>query len=98
MPSKSRPTDTRRMRPWPSTFSSGFPGNSRRPHRTMEKDGLPEDLRRERWFVLALMAVLLYGVYYAYNSVVPLAGALIRARGISRAQYGLLFSYYSLPN
>lgn len=58
----------------------------------------PEDLRRERWFVLALMSVLLYGVYYAYNSVVPLADSIIREFGISRAQYGLLYSYYSVPN
>jgi predicted MFS family arabinose efflux permease len=64
----------------------------------MEKEGQSEDLRKERWFVLALMAILLYGVYYAYNSVVPLADAIIREFGISRAQYGFLFSYYSIPN
>ena len=64
----------------------------------MENAVPPEDLRRERWFVLALMSVLLYGVYYAYNSVVPLADSIIREFGISRAQYGLLFSYYSVPN
>jgi len=57
-----------------------------------------EDGRRERWFVLALMGVLLYGVYYAYNSVVPLADAIMSEFGISRAQYGLLFSSYSIPN
>jgi predicted MFS family arabinose efflux permease len=64
----------------------------------MENAALPEDLRRERWFVLALMSILLYGVYYAYNAVVPLAESIIRGFGISRAQYGLLYSYYSIPN
>lgn len=64
----------------------------------MEKDGLPDIINRKRWLVLSLMAILLYGVYYAYNSVVPLADAIIREFGISRAQYGLLFSYYSIPN
>ena len=57
----------------------------------MEKDGLPDIINRKRWLVLSLMAILLYGVYYAYNSVVPLADAIIREFGISRAQYGLLF-------
>jgi predicted MFS family arabinose efflux permease len=58
----------------------------------------PADLRRERWMILALMSILLYGVYYAYNAVVPLADSIIRQFGISRAQYGLLYSYYSIPN
>ncbi|OGD24533.1 MAG: hypothetical protein A2Y69_10635, partial [Candidatus Aminicenantes bacterium RBG_13_59_9] len=64
----------------------------------MESAPPPQDLRRERWLVLALMSILLYGVYYAYNAVVPLADAIIKEFGISRAQYGLLYSYYSVPN
>ena len=64
----------------------------------MESAPPPQDLRRERWLVLALMSILLYGVYYAYNAVVPLADSIIREFGISRAQYGLLYSYYSVPN
>ncbi len=64
----------------------------------MEKDLLRDSDQRQRWFVLALMGFLLYGVYYAYNSVVPLADSIIKAFGVSRAQYGLLFSYYSIPN
>jgi MFS family permease len=64
----------------------------------MENTAPPFDLRRERWLVLALMSILLYGIYYAYNAVVPLADSIIREFGISRAQYGLLYSYYSIPN
>jgi predicted MFS family arabinose efflux permease len=64
----------------------------------MENAAPPSDLRRERWLVLALMSILLYGIYYAFNAVVPLADAIIKQFGISRAQYGLLFSYYSVPN
>jgi predicted MFS family arabinose efflux permease len=64
----------------------------------MENVSPPEDSHRQRWPVLALMSILLYGVYFAYNSVVPLADSIIREFGISRAQYGLLFSYYSIPN
>jgi len=64
----------------------------------MEKAAPPSDLRQERWLVLALMSILLYGVYYAYNAVVPLAEAIIKEFDISRAQYGLLYSYYSVPN
>jgi predicted MFS family arabinose efflux permease len=65
---------------------------------SLDNSDPPDKELRRRWFVLGLMAALLYGNYYAYNSVVPLADALIRTFGISRAQYGLLFSYYSIPN
>jgi hypothetical protein len=70
------------------------PGRSDNP----ERDLRPIPRSQERWFVLALMSILLYGVYYAYNSVVPLADSIIKAFGVSRAQYGFLFSYYSIPN
>jgi len=47
---------------------------------------------------MVMMGFVIFGLYYAYDSVVPIANEIIKNMGITRAQYGLLFSYYSLPN
>jgi len=57
-----------------------------------------ERVLRLRWIVLVMMGLVVFGVYYAYDSVVPIADFIISEMGVTRAQYGLLFSYYSLPN
>jgi len=57
-----------------------------------------ERVLKLRWIVLVMMELVVFGVYYAYDSVVPVADFIIRELGVPRAQYGLLFSYYSLPN
>jgi MFS family permease len=57
-----------------------------------------DDVIRLRWLVLVLMGLTVFGVYYAYDSVVPIADNIIEGMGVSRAEYGLLFSYYSVPN
>lgn len=51
-----------------------------------------------RWLILVLMGLAIFGSYYAYDAVSPIADYIIKGMGITRAQYGLLFSYYSLPN
>ncbi len=53
---------------------------------------------RLRWLVLVLMGLTVFGVYFAYDSVVPIADLIIDDLGVTRADYGLLFSYYSVPN
>jgi len=45
-----------------------------------------------------MMGFVIFGLYYAYDSVVPISDAIIDDLGITKAQYGLFFSYYSLPN
>ena len=57
-----------------------------------------ETVFRLRWVVLMIMGFVIIGCYYAYDSVVPIADSIIKDMGITRAQYGLLFSYYSVPN
>ena len=57
-----------------------------------------EKVLKLRWLVLVMMGLVVFGVYYAYDSVVPVADYIISELGVTRAQYGLLFSYYSLPN
>ncbi len=57
-----------------------------------------ETVLKLRWLVMVLMGFVIFGLYYAYDSVVPIADVIIKELNITRAQYGLLFSYYSLPN
>lgn len=51
-----------------------------------------------RWLILIFMGLAIFGSYYAYDAVSPIADYIIKGMDITRAQYGLLFSYYSLPN
>lgn len=51
-----------------------------------------------RWLVLVLMGLVIFGAYYAYDAVSPIADFIIKGMNITRAQYGLLFSFYYLPN
>jgi MFS family permease len=57
-----------------------------------------ERVIRLRWLVLVLMGLTVFGVYFAYDSVVPIQQFIEDDMGVTRAQYGLLFSYYSVPN
>jgi MFS family permease len=64
----------------------------------MIQEDTRESILKLRWLVLFLMGLVIFGLYYAYDSVVPISDAIIQDMGITRAQYGLMFSYYSLPN
>jgi MFS family permease len=57
-----------------------------------------ETVFRFRWFVLLIMGLVIFGAYYAYDAVSPIADFIIKGMNITRAQYGLLFSFYYLPN
>lgn len=57
-----------------------------------------EAVGKLRWLVLVLMGLVIFGAYYAYDAVSPVADFIIKDLEISRAQYGLLFSFYYLPN
>ncbi|UCC38578.1 MAG: MFS transporter [Candidatus Aminicenantes bacterium] len=62
------------------------------------QNNIGENVQKLRWLVLVMMGFVIFGLYYAYDSVVPISDAIINDMGITKAQYGLLFSYYSLPN
>jgi MFS family permease len=51
-----------------------------------------------RWTVLLVLSVAMFGNYYAYDSIAPLADQLQRALGFSDTQIGTLNAIYSLPN
>jgi MFS family permease len=51
-----------------------------------------------RWTVLALISIAMFGNYYAYDSIGPLADHLQKLLGFTDTQIGTLNAIYSLPN
>ena len=51
-----------------------------------------------RWAVLIAISVAMFGNYYAYDSIGPVADSLQRDLGFSDTQIGTLNAIYSIPN
>jgi len=51
-----------------------------------------------RWAVLIAISVAMFGNYYAYDSIGPVADSLQRLLGFSDTQIGTLNAIYSFPN
>ena len=51
-----------------------------------------------RWAVLVALSLAMYGNYYAYDAIAPVADLLQRSLGFSDTQIGTLNAIYSLPN
>jgi MFS family permease len=51
-----------------------------------------------RWTVLVLVSLALFGNYYTYDCIGPLADTLQRSLGYSDSQIGWLNAIYSVPN
>jgi MFS family permease len=58
----------------------------------------PTPARAYRWIVLLAMSVAVYGSYYAFDYIGPLAPVLSRQLQFSDSAIGLLQAVYSLPN
>jgi MFS family permease len=58
----------------------------------------PSPNRAYRWSALLAMSVAMYGSYYAFDAIGPLAPLLSRQLHFSDSQIGLLQASYSLPN
>ena len=58
----------------------------------------PEPSRRYRWAVLLAMSLAVYGSYYAFDCIGPLAPLLSRQLQFSNSDIGLLQAIYSFPN
>jgi MFS family permease len=56
------------------------------------------DSTNTRWWILAFVSLLMFGNYYVYDSVGPLAEQLERELGFSDTEIGALNAIYSLPN
>ena len=51
-----------------------------------------------RWWILAFISMLMFGNYYVYDAIGPLADTLQQQLGFSDTQLGALNAIYSAPN
>lgn len=65
----------------------------------MEIRAMPSGLPRSyRWIVLSIMSLICFAQYYIYDSITPLGTLIKEQLHFSGADYGLLFSFYSVAN
>ena len=58
----------------------------------------PEPSRFYRWMVLIFVSIAMFGNYYVYDALSPLADVLKQQLGFSDSNIGLLQAIYSFPN
>ena len=58
----------------------------------------PEPSRFYRWMVLIFVSIAMFGNYYVYDALSPLADLLKQQLGFSDSNIGLLQALYSFPN
>jgi len=61
-------------------------------------DTRPAPPRAFRWIVLVMISLAMFGNYYVYDCISPMADVLKTQLGFSDANIGLLQAIYSLPN
>ena len=57
-----------------------------------------EPSRLYRWIVLIIVSLTMFGNYYVYDCIAPIADLLSKQLGFSDADIGLLQAIYSAPN
>lgn len=58
----------------------------------------PEPTRLYRWIVLLFLSLAMFGNYYVYDCIAPIADLLAKQLGFSDSNIGLLQAIYSFPN
>src|SRR5258706_7558776 len=58
----------------------------------------PEPSRMYRWLVLIFVSLAMFGSYYVYDALSPLADVLKQQLGFTDFDIGRLQAFYSLPN
>src|ERR1700688_1792129 len=58
----------------------------------------PDPSRGFRWVVLIFISLTMFGNYYVYDCIAPVAGLLAKQLGFSESNIGLLQAVYSIPN
>src|SRR5512134_2416802 len=58
----------------------------------------PVPTRAYAWLVLVFVSVAMFGNYYVYDCISPLADVLKTQLGFTDANIGLLQAIYSIPN
>ncbi|HEY1677637.1 MAG TPA: MFS transporter [Candidatus Sulfotelmatobacter sp.] len=61
-------------------------------------DTRPEPSRSFRWLVLIFVSLTMFGNYYVYDCIAPIADLLTKQLGFSDSNIGLLQAIYSIPN
>jgi len=51
-----------------------------------------------RWLILLVVSLVMFGAYYIYDALSPINEYIQQSMGIDNAKFGLLFSFYALPN
>ena len=64
----------------------------------MHETKRPEPTRFYRWMVLVFLSLAMFGSYYAYDALSPLADVLKVQLGFSDENIGFLQAIYSFPN
>jgi MFS family permease len=73
------------------------------PNSPQESMLMPETERQEptrlyRWMVLIFVSLAMFGNYYVYDCIAPIADLLAKQLGFSDSNIGLLQAIYSIPN
>jgi MFS family permease len=58
----------------------------------------PAPSRLYRWIVLIVISMAMFGNYYVYDCIAPIADLLAKQLGFSDSNIGLLQAIYSIPN
>jgi len=64
----------------------------------MTNSTVPEKKPWQRWLVLLFVSMVMFGSYYIYDSLSPINDYIQQSMGVDNAKFGLLFSFYALPN
>ncbi|PYX51557.1 MAG: MFS transporter [Acidobacteria bacterium] len=64
----------------------------------MPEPARPEPSRPFRWLVLIFASLTMFGNYYVYDCIAPIADLLTKQLGFSDSNIGLLQAIYSIPN
>jgi MFS family permease len=51
-----------------------------------------------RWAILLIVSLVMFGSYYIYDALSPINDFIQQDMGVDNARFGLLFSFYALPN
>ncbi len=64
----------------------------------MPEAARPAPPRFFRWMVLIFVSLTMFGNYYVYDCIAPIADLLAKQLGFSDSNIGLLQAIYSIPN
>jgi MFS family permease len=72
--------------------------NSPQESMPMPEAARDEPTRLYRWMVLVFISLAMFGNYYVYDCIAPVADLLAKQLGFSDSNIGLLQAIYSIPN